>query len=292
MQYLTEGGPDVKNKLLLRVMNLDRLDVKNNENADGIFDYIEGITALSSSGRIMFPVLEPFGKHLKEKFGPGFETVADKYIFQELYDSTLVVAQELSEKNKFRLVGEYKSSGGSEIRLNAMNVPRGSVTVTAGGATLTENVDYTVDYTMGTVNILNQSILESGTNIDVKLENQSMFSMQRKSLVGTHLEYQFSKDFSIGGTIMHLSEKPLTTKVNTGNEPISNTIWGLNTSWRTESQWLTNMLDKLPFVNATKPSTIALNAEFAQLIPGHSKIVGRQGMAYLDDFESTKPNHR
>lgn len=288
MQYLIEGGPDVKNKLLLRVLNLDRLDVKNNENPDGIFDYIEGITALSSSGRIMFPVLEPFGKNLKDKFGPGFETVAEKYIFQELYDSTLVVAQELSEKNKFRLVGEYKSSGGSEIRLNAMNVPRGSVTVTAGGATLTENVDYTVDYTMGTVNILNQSILESGTNIDVKLENQSMFTMQRKSLVGTHLEYQFSKDFSIGGTIMHLSEKPLTTKVNTGNEPISNTIWGLNTSWRTESQWLTNMLDKLPFVNATKPSTIALNAEFAQLIPGHSKIVGRQGMAYLDDFESTK----
>ena len=169
-----------------------------------------------------------------------------------------------------------------------MNVPRGSVTVTAGGATLVENVDYTVDYTMGSVSILNQSILESGTNIDVKLENQSMFSMQRKSLVGTHMEYQFNKDFSIGGTIMHLSERPLTKKVNTGNEPISNTIWGLNTSWRGESQWLTNLLDKLPFVNATKPSTIALNAEFAQLIPGHSNVVGAQGLAYIDDFESTK----
>lgn len=288
MQYLTEGGPDVKNKLLLRVMNLDKLDAKENSNPDGKFDYIEGLTALSSSGRIIFPVLEPFGKHLKEAFGVGNEKLAENYIFQELYDSTLVIAQELSEKNKFKLVGEYKSSSGSEIRLNAMNVPRGSVTVTAGGATLTENVDYTVDYTMGTVTILNQSILESGTNIDVKLENQSMFSMQRKSLLGTHLEYQFNKDFSIGGTIMHLSETPLTTKVNTGNEPISNTIWGLNTSWRGESQWLTNMLDKLPFVNATKPSTIAINAEFAQLIPGHSKVVGNQGLAYLDDFESTK----
>ena len=115
-----------------------------------------------------------------------------------------------------------------------------------------------------------------------------MFSMQRKSLVGTHMEYQFNKDFSIGGTIMHLSETPLTKKVNTGNEPISNTIWGLNTSWRGESQWLTNLLDKLPFVNATKPSSIALNAEFAQLIPGHSNVVGAQGLAYIDDFESTK----
>ncbi|MGB4415783.1 MAG: cell surface protein SprA [Paludibacter sp.] len=284
MQYITEGN--IKNKLLLRVMNLDRLDTKNNTNPDGKFDYIEGLTAFSSSGRIIFPVLEPFGSHLKKEIGN--DAIAQKYIFQELYDSTLVVAQELSEKNKFRIVGEYKASSGSEIRLNAMNVPRGSVTVTAGGATLTENVDYTVDYTMGTVTILNQSIIESGTNIDVKLENQSMFSMQRKSLVGTHLEYQFNKDFSLGGTIMHLSEVPLTKKVNTGNEPISNTIWGLNTSWRGESQWLTNMLDKLPFVNATKPSSIALNAEFAQLIPGHSNVVGSQGLAYLDDFESTK----
>lgn len=284
MQYLTEGN--VKNKLLLRVMNVDRLDVKNNLNPDGKFDYVEGVTVLSSAGRIIFPVLEPFGSHLRRAIGN--DAIADKYVFQELYDSTLVVAQELSDKNKFSLVGEYKSSSGSEIRLNAMNVPRGSVTVTAGGATLVENVDYTVDYTMGSVSILNQSILESGTNIDVKLENQSMFSMQRKSLVGTHMEYQFNKDFSIGGTIMHLSETPLTKKVNTGNEPISNTIWGLNTSWRGESQWLTNLLDKLPFVNATKPSTIALNAEFAQLIPGHSNVVGAQGLAYIDDFESTK----
>lgn len=291
MQYLNEGAK--KNQLLLKVMNLDRLDVKNNAVSDGKFDYVEGLTALSSSGRIIFPVLEPFGNHIAKSIDPSFNPnnpsdLVKKYYFPELYDSTLVVAQELSEKNKFKIVGEYKASSGSEIRLNAMNVPRGSVTVTAGGATLTENVDYTVDYTMGTVTILNQSIIESGTNIDVKLENQSTFSMQRKSLVGTHLEYQFSKDFSLGGTVMHLSEIPLTTKVNTGSEPISNTIWGLNTAWRAESQWLTNMLDKLPFVNATKPSTIALNAEFAQLIPGHSKVVGSQGLAYLDDFESTK----
>ena len=212
MQYLSEGN--IKNKVLLKVMNLDRLDTKNNANPDGKFDYIEGVTVLSSSGRIFFPVLEPFGSHLKKVIGD--DNIAKKYIFQELYDSTLVVAQELSNRNKFSIVGEYKSSSGSEIRLNAMNVPRGSVTVTAGGATLVENVDYTVDYNMGSVSILNQSILESGTNIDVKLENQSMFNMQRKSLVGSHLEYQFNKDFSLGGTIMHLSEVPLTKKSKYG----------------------------------------------------------------------------
>ena len=222
VQYITEGN--IKNKQLLKVMQFDRLDVRNNPRSDGKFDYVEGYTAQSSTGRIIFPVLEPFGEHLRQSIGN--DAIAAKYVYSELYDSTLVAARELSEKNKFRLVGEYKATSGAEIRLNAMNVPRGSVTVTAGGATLRENVDYTVDYTMGVVNILNQSILESGTKVDVKLENQSMFNMQRKSLFGTHVEYQFNNDLTVGGTVMHLSEMPLTTKVNTGTEPLSNTIWG------------------------------------------------------------------
>ena len=289
LQYINEGN--IKNKQLLKVMNLDRLDARNAPNPDGRFDFVEGYTILANSGRIIFPVLEPFGSHLRDTIGDS--KVADKYVFQELYDSTLIIAQQNSEKNKFRLVGEYKSSSGAEIRLNAMNVPRGSVTVSAGGKTLTENVDYTVDYSMGVVTILNQSLIESGTKIDAKSESQSMFSnMQRKTLTGTHLEYKFNKDFSLGGTIMHLSEMPLTTKVNTGSEPIANTIWGMNTTWKTESQWLTNMIGKLPFVNATKPSTLSINAEYAQLIPGHSSVVNSAGnsggLAYIDDFESTR----
>ena len=286
MQYLMEGA--VKGKQLLRVMQLDRLDSRNNSSPDGRFDYVESYTALSSSGRIIFPVLEPFGSYLAEAIGDP--AIAQKYVFQELYDSTLVMAQELSEKNKFALVGKYKGSSGNEIRLNAMNIPRGSVVVTAGGATLVENVDYTVDYTMGTVTILNQSIIESGTNVDVKLENQSLFSMQRKSLYGAHLEYEFNKDLTVGGTIMHLKEKPLTTKVNTGSEPLSNTIWGVNASWKTEMQWLTLLIDKVPWINATAPSTFQINAEFAHLIPGHTKDVGQVGTAYIDDFEATKTN--
>ena len=286
LQYITEGN--IKNKNLLRVMNLDRLDTRDNTNPDGKFDYIEGYTAISSNGRIIFPVLEPFGSHLRKVIGN--DAIADKYVYQELYDSTLVIAQEYSEKNKFVLKGRYKGSSGSEIRLNAMNIPRGSVTVTAGGARLVENVDYTVDYMMGTVTILNQSILDSNTNIDVKLENQSTFSMQRKSLFGTHVEYAFTKDLVLGATLMHLSEMPLTTKVNTGSEPLANTMWGMNAAWKTESQWLTNLIDKLPWTTATQPSTFAVNAEFAQLVPGHSKTISSAGLAYIDDFESTKTN--
>jgi len=288
VQYLPEGEK-TKGKQLIRVLNADRLDQRNNPYPDGRFDYVEGYTVLSSMGRIIFPVLEPFGSHLASQIDPTLTNtkLINKYCFQELYDSTLVIAQEMSEKNKYVLTGKYKGTNSSEIRLNAMNIPRGSVTVTAGGATLVENVDYTVDYTMGVVTILNQSLIESGTNIDVQLENQSTFGMQRRGLYGVHMEYEFSKDFTIGGTLMHLRESPLTTKVNLGSEPLANTIWGLNLNYRTEMMWLTNLLDKIPWMQVTAPSTFQIGAEFAQLIPGHTKDVGQEGTSYIDDFEST-----
>ena len=284
VNYIPDGA--IKNQLLVKVMNLDRLDSRNEPMPDGQFDFVEGYTVYSSTGRVIFPVVEPFGEHLRKMIGN--DAIADKYCFQELYDSTKIVAQELTEKNKFRLSGKYQASSGSVIRLNAMNVPRGSVVVTAGGQTLTENVDYTVDYTMGTVTILNQAILSSGNNIDVQLESQSMFNMQRKTLVGAHAEYAFTKDFSIGGTIMHLSEMPLVVKTEMGSEPIANTLWGLNAAYRGDVAWLTKGIDAIPGINATALSNVVFNAEFAHMIPGHKKVDNNPGYAYLDDFESTE----
>lgn len=283
LNYIPEGK--INRQILLRVLNLDRLDNQNQPNPNGFFDYVEGYTVISQTGQIIFPVVEPFGSYLRSKFEN--DAIADKYVFQELYDSTKTVAQQIAEKNKFRLKGEYRASSGAEIRLEAMNVPQGSVVVTAGGVTLTENVDYTVDYTMGIVTILNQSIIDAGTPISVNLESNTNFSMQRKTMVGANFIYDFTRDFQMGATVMHLSEKPLTTKVNMGDEPISNTLWGLNLSWKKESQFLTNMVSWLPGVSPTTKSILNLTAEFANLIPG--KVRGIQDNAsYIDDFESTK----
>lgn len=283
MRYIPEGK--IARIPLLKVMGLDRLNSQNQPGSNGFFDFVEGYTINSQNGRVYFPVVEPFGKHLREAIGNN--AIADKYVFQELYDSTKTVAKQLAEKNRYRLQGEYRASAANEIRLGAMNVPRGSVRVSAGGRVLTENSDYTVDYTMGVVTIINQSILDAGTPITVNLESNTIYSMQRKTMMGLNFNYDFSKDFQFGGTIMHLSERPLTTKVVIGEEPISNTLWGLNATWKKQSQWLTNMLDKLPFVEATAPSYINLGVEFAHLVPG--KIKGIQdNSVFIDDFESTQ----
>ena len=211
-------------------------------------------------------------------------------MFQELYDSTLTVARQIAEKNKFKLEGEYKASSGAEIQLGASNVARGSVKVTAGGAILTENVDYTVDYTSGVVTILNESIISAGTPVSVSLENQTAYNMQRKTMMGLDLNYQFNPNLMLGATIMHMSEMPLTTKTTMGDEAIKNTLWGVNMSYKGESQWLTNVFDKLPLLNLSKPSQISFNAEFAHLIAGHYENKNTGGYSYLDDFESTQSN--
>jgi len=284
INYIPEGN--IANEPLLSVLNLDNLNSNNDPGSDGMFDFIEGITIKAANGRIIFPVLEPFGNDLSRKIGDP--TIAAKYIYQELYDSTLTRARQVAEKNKFQLAGTYKSASGSEISLNAANVPRGSVVVTAGGARLTEGVDYTVDYVMGSVKIINPGLLESGTPIQISLESQALFDFQTKTLVGSHFDYKISDNFNIGATVLNLTERPFTHKVSFGNEAISNTIWGLNTSYRTESSFLTKAVDLLPFIETKEKSTINIDAEFAQFHPGHSRAIGKGGTVYIDDFEGAK----
>ena len=284
INYLPVG--DIANKPLLQVMNLDRIDSNQESNPDGFFDYIEGYTVLSQQGKIIFPVVEPFGSNLAKKIGDP--ALYEPYVYQELYDSTLTVAKQFADKNKFTLSGEYQASNGAQIRLNAMNVPRGSVVVMAGGVVLNENTDYTVDYTMGIVTITNQSIIDSGANVSVTLENQSMFSMQRKTLLGLDAQYQVNKNLNIGGTLLHFSEKALTEKVNIGDEVINNTMWGLNLNYSQDFMWLTNLLNKVPTINATAPSSLKLSAEFAQLVPHQQKSGSNAGSSFIDDFENTQ----
>ncbi|MBQ4007648.1 MAG: cell surface protein SprA, partial [Muribaculaceae bacterium] len=284
LNYIPAGR--INGDPLIQVLNLDRLDANKEFNRDGRFDFLEGYTVVSSKGRVIFPVVEPFGRFLANAIGD--ENIAKNYVYTELYDSTLTVARQYQDKNKFVLQGEYQSSSGNTIKLNAMNVPRGSVIVTAGGVPLTENSDYTVDYNMGTVTITNQSLIDAGTNISVSLENQSTFSMQRKTLLGLDLDYAFNKDFHVGGTIMHYGEKALTEKVSIGDELVKNTIWGVNASYNTKFMWLTNLLNKIPTVNATAPSTLSFKGEFAQLIPHQARTGSNAGSSYIDDFESTQ----
>ena len=277
--------PRLKDKRLLSVLGLDNLDNNARRVPNGYFDFVEGYTIDASSGRVFFPQVEPFGSFLTKVIGDS--AVAHPFAYTELYDSTRTVAKQVAEHNKFVIKGRYKATKNDEIVLNTSGIPQGSVVVTAGGQVLTEGTDYTVDYSAGVVRILNKSILDAGTPIQCSVESNTDYGLQRKTMLGLTWQYDFSRDFQFGGSLLHLSEQPLTSKVAMGSEPLNNTLWGLNMAWKQQSQWLTDVVNRLPFVHTSSPSSINFTAEFAHLIAGQSSEV--QGRAsYVDDFENAK----
>lgn len=285
LSYIPEQ--QVKSQTIIKLLGADRLDNNNKANSNGYFDYVDGYTV--SNGRVFFPRVEPFGADMYDALvsrGVAAD-VAQRYSYTELYDSTKTTAKQIAEKNKYMMSGQFRGTLANVISLGAYNIPQGSVVVTAGGVTLTEGSDYTVDYSSGEVTILNQSIIDAGTTVNASFESNTDYAQERKTFLGLNWQYDFSKNFQLSGTLQHLSEQALTTKVSMGSEPLNNTLWGLNINWKHESQWLTNMLDKLPFLHCTQPSQISFTGEFAQLIAGQASGV-QDNASYIDDFENTK----
>ena len=285
-RYLPKGN--IQGKQLIRLLNLDNLNNQGDAQPDGVFDFLNGITIKPQNGRIIFPVIEPFGSFLQKRFEEnGDASIAPNYVYNQLYDSTQVIASQYPEYNRFVIKGSYKSAGGGDINLNAFNIPAGSVIVTAGGIRLTEGVDYTVDYNLGRVKIINESIAKSGNQIKIDFENGAQFAAQQKAVYGARFDYRVSEKLNFGATVLHMSERPFTQKVNLGEDPIRNTMLGFDVKYNTDVPWLTKALDKLPIYSTKDMSTFTFYGEVARLQPGHSKVIGKNGNIYIDDFEGS-----
>ncbi len=291
INYFNEGTKPANGGLngqtYLQIFGLDRLNSNLDVSADGQYDFVDGYTIDATNGRIIFIQREPFGSYLEEKLASQ-PSLAKKYAFTALYDTTQVYAKQQTNKNKFKIRGSYQSESSSEISLNAYNIAQGSVIVTAGGTVLTENIDYTVDYSLGRVKILNQSILNSGSAINISYENESAISMQTQTLIGTRLNYSFNENFQVGATVIHMKEQPLTYKVSYGDESISNTMLGTDISFNHSLPFITKALDALPLVSTKEESSINFEGEIAKLIAGHSKSINA---SYIDDFEGSSVSY-
>ncbi len=285
-RFIPEEG--FRKRPLLEVFNLDNINVIGDVQPDGIFDYIPGITVIPRMGSVIFPVLEPFGESLDSLLKDPL--LAEKYKFSELYTESIVNARKHLEKNKFLLKGEYKSSQSSEISLGTWNL-QGNPIVTAGGKTLVEGVDYDLDRGAGKIRIINPAILQSGRPVNVRFEDNSLFNLTQKNLIGLRADYEVRKNFNIGATYMHLFERPYTEKVSYGDDPINNRIFGLDLDFSTKADWLTRAIDKLPIISTKAPSSISLKSEVAALKPGHSTAINngdeKGGIIILDDFEGS-----
>ncbi|MBS1627886.1 MAG: cell surface protein SprA [Bacteroidetes bacterium] len=293
-RYLPEADAAVDGKALLSILQLDRLNSQNDPQPDGVFDFVEGFTVLSQQGKIIFPVLEPFGSDLERLAFNSAPALAfkNKYLFQQLYDSIKAIAQTFANLDRFVMQGQAKGSGTSEIYLNAANIPQGSVKVNAAGQTLIENIDYVIDYNIGSLKIINQAILNSGVPINVSYENNAAFGIQQRGFMGVRLDYLASKKLSLGATYERLNERPFFTKTNYGEDPIRNSMYGVDFSYKANWPGLTRALNKLPFFNTKAMSSITAYGEGAYFKPGHPPQIGKgdSGLIYLDDFEGARSN--
>jgi cell surface protein SprA len=278
---------------LLTLLDLDRLNNQLDPIPDGQFDYVEGFTVISRYSRIIFPVLEPFGRDLASKIYNTVPPNAGDSLFYMLYDSLKAVAQQHPNLNRFELLGSASTSGSSDISIG-YNIPRGSVTVTAGGQTLIEGTDYDINYDLGTIKIINQAILNAGLPVQVNFENNASFGIQQRNYMGLRLDYTLinksKEQLLLGGTIAHLGERPFFTKVNYGEDPINNTMYGLDLTYKNDVPRITKLLNKIGSFQSTAPSTINAYAEGAFLKPGHASQIGNgtAGAVYLDDFEGSQ----
>ena len=278
---------------IISLINLDRLNSQLDPQPDGVFDYVEGFTVVSSYSRVVFPVLQPFGKDLASNIYNSVPLTAKDTLYYALYDSIKAVAQQYPNLNRFVLKGTAKTSGSSDISIG-YNIPKGSVIVTAGGRTLQEGVDYDINYDLGTIKMTNQAILNAGLPVQVNFENNASFGLQQRNYLGLRLDYlaktSAKEQLSFGGSIVRLGERPFFTKVNYNEEPIKNAMYGLDANYRKEMPRLTKLLDKLPFYSTTAPSTLNAYAEGAVLKPGHAPQIGKgsNGVVYIDDFEGSK----
>jgi len=293
---------DVAETPLLKVFNVDRLNFNNDpqEGGDGFFDFYPGLTVDPQNGRIIFTSVEPFGRHLFQKlntnsgedynFPASYNPNQNKYVYNTMYTSTQAFALQNSEKNKFLLKGRFKSTGGDGIPIGAFNVPRGSVVVTAGGRRLVEGQDYTVNYQLGRVRILDPSLQNASVPIQISVENNTFFGQQTRRFFGVNVDHQFNEKFQVGATFLKLTERPFTQKSTFGQESVNNSIFGFNANYSTEVPLLTRLVNKLPNIKTDVPSNLSVRGEVAFLQPDTPRQDNFNGEStlYVDDFEGSQ----
>lgn len=277
----------VEDTNLLKLLNWDRLninnDVQNNGSStgDGLFDFVNGITVKADEGKVIFTKVEPFGNYMQSVLGSN----DPQYVFNDLYDQQKQVASQSNLALRYTLEGRYKGAQGEGISLGAINVPEGSVQVTANGVQLQEGIDYTVDYLLGSVTIINEQVKQSGQAINISLENNLTFNTQRKRFLGLNLERKVSENLLVAASVVNYSETPLTQKVNFGQEAVNNTMAGFNILYNNQLPFLTRLTDKIPLINTEAPSNLNFKMEAAYLFPGLNNATNNE--SYIDDFEQT-----
>ncbi len=287
IKYRQEGREPEDNfegKRFLEMFGLDSTNAgKTSNQPDGAFDFNTKTFRLKT-GELVFPTLQPFGRDFPKGLPADLK-------YQAIYDDLYTFAQEDKSKDKFIITGEYSAETSSTIQIGFSCVEN-SVKVLLNNNPLIEGVDYSVDYNLGQVVLRNEAALVPGANLKVTYEQNDLFALASKTLLGFRGIYEVNKETSLGFSYLNLNQETLSDKVKIGEEPLSNSILGLDFRTNLQLPFITNLLDKV--ISTSAPSNLSINAEYAYINPDpntkKSTIASDQNksIAYVDDFEGAK----
>lgn len=280
---------------LLRLFGMDYTD-DNGGPPDGKIDYLGDLTINPVRGEIIFPTLEPWSSGLQTMYrlltGSSSSAPVDPYLYQAVYDTTKTIARQ-SQQDKLLIVGTTRGASSATYYLG-FNIVAGSVRVRLNGTLLTQGTDYTVDEQSGQVRLLKEEAMVAGAKVDIEFEKHDLFSFASKTLLGMRGEMTLGKESFLGFTLLSLNQQTLSDKVRIGEEPLSNTMFGLDARTRTELPFITDALNSLPFIQTKEASSISLQGEFAMMMPDPNTKLSTipsdesKGLAYIDDFEGSR----
>jgi cell surface protein SprA len=279
-----EPANEVSNVRFLNAFGLDLLNSSGQESPDNLFDYRPSITIFPETGEVVFPTLNPFGINLPKNLPP-------EYKYDDVYTQTKTFAQQNKLTDKWSLEGKSKGTSSSTYSLG-FNVVENSVKVLLNGRELSAGSDYSVDYNTGQLTIRNDAALVPGADLKITYEQNDLFQLASKTLLGARGIYEFSKKTKLGFSILNLNQQTLSDKVRIGEEPLSNTIYGLDFSTSADLPIVTKLIDKV--FSTREMSSFNLNGEFAYINPDPNtkkstiSSDGGKSIAYIDDFEGAK----
>ena len=300
-----------RNTFLIQDLGLDRLNPEGARTPDNKIDISGQANVVDLvNGRIIFPYLEPFGARIDQLIDGSTlsdtekEELKDDISFTELYDTKAENVQNISSKNNFYRIDGTSKGGVSDNYFLGIALVEGSVRVYANGTELTEGSDYNVDYSVGSITILSDQYLRAGQEITIDYESNQLLQIEQKTFTGVRAEYTVSDNINFGTTFFQLKERPLQDKIRIGDEPINNTVIGLDANASFDAPWLTRAIDKVPLLQTKEPSNISFSGEWAQLRPGVAQTNAVQdaiddgrlfndeenGLSFVDDFEGVENN--
>lgn len=287
--------------ILLQDLGLDRVDQQGALIPDNKIDFSTSVLH-PANGKLVFPYLEPFGSRVRDLLQQttlGSQRI-NSITFNELYSEKKVNANQNSKNNFYLIEGKSKGSISASYSLG-YSLVEGSVKVFANGTELQEGTDYAVDYSIGSITILNERYLRKGQEIKIEYENNQLTQISQKNFTGLRAEYQFTDNITLGSTYFKLKEKPLQDKIRIGDEPVNNSVIGMDANAYFDAPWLTRLIDKVPLLQTKEQSSLSFSGEFAQLRPGVSQTSAvsdaiknnrlfkdeENGLSFIDDFEGS-----